>query len=128
MTSLKFNRVAQFEESNRTRKVASVVHKALSQILQNQINDPRVSKTTITEVEVSKDLKHAKVFLTSSESQEALLSSIEQLNRAKAYIRHRMSDQLDLKYIPAIKFLADEVPIRSTRVLELIDQVSKSET
>ena len=104
--------------------VGSVVHKALSQILQNSISDPRITPTTITEVQLSKDLKHAKVFLTSGESTEALQTSVEHLNRARSYIRHRLSGELDMKFTPAIRFLVDDLPSRSTRVISLIEQVS----
>ncbi len=123
MNSLKLNRVGQMDGSYRTQMVGSVVHKALSHILQNDIADPRVAQTTITEVELSKDLKHAKVFLTTSEPHQSLQTSVDQLNCAKSYIRHRLRDHLDLKYIPAVRFLADELPTRSSRVIQLIDQV-----
>ena len=122
MRSLKLNRAEHAEGSNRSRMVGSVVHKALSHILQNNIADPRVAQITVTEVELSRDLKHAKVFLTTSEPQQSLQVSVDQLNRAKSYIRHRLRDHLDLKYIPAIRFLADDVPTRSSRVIQLIDQ------
>ena len=105
--------------------VGSVVHKALSQILQNSISDPRITPTTITEVQLSKDLKHAKVFLTSGESTETLQASVEHLNRASSYIRHRLSGELNMKFTPAIRFLVDDLPSRSTRVISLIEQVSK---
>ncbi len=124
LLSMNLNNVSQAGSMNRPRMVGSVVHQALSRILQQNISDPRIVQTTITEVELSRDLKHAKVYLTSGESKEALNTSVEHLNRARAYIRHRLSDRLDLKFTPAISFLADELPTRTTRVLDLIDQVS----
>lgn len=101
------------------------MHKALSQILQNSISDPRIAPTTITEVHLSNDLKHAKVFLTSGESKETLQASVEHLNRARSYIRRRLSGELDLKFTPAVRFLVDELPSRSNRVISLIEQTSK---
>ncbi len=126
MSSLEFSQMEHFDGASRTRMVGSVVHKALSRILQSEISDPRISQTTITEVEVSRDLKHAKVFLTSADSPEALNASVEHLNRAKSYIRHCLSDQLELKFTPAIRFLVDEMPFRSNRVLQLIEETAKS--
>jgi len=113
--------------SNRSKMVGSVVHKALSHILENDVSDPRIVQTTITEVELSRDLKHAKVFLTSAESEDALQLSVDHLNRAKSYIRHRLGDQLNLKHIPMISFRADEMPMRSSRVLQLIDVASRAD-
>lgn len=123
MDRTRFN---QTVASNRPRMVGSVIHQALSQILETQISDPRIAQTTITEVELSKDLKHVKVFLTSSQSAEFLEQSVTNLNRAKAYIRHRLSEQIDLKFTPAVRFLADDLPSRSNRVLALIDQATNS--
>ena len=124
MSSIHLNRIRSDSSSNRTRKVGSVVHQALSQILQTSISDPRISRTTITEVELSKDMKHARVFLTSTESRDVLQASVDRLNRAKSYIRHCLSDHLELKYTPALRFFVDDLPSRSTRVLQLIDETT----
>ena len=125
MTSIHLNQIQSNPDSNRTRKVGSVVHQALSQILQTSISDPRISRTTITEVELSKDMKHARVFLTSTESRDVLQASVDHLNHAKSYIRHCLSDHLELKYTPALRFFVDELPSRSARVLQLIDETTK---
>ena len=125
MSSIHLNRIPTDSSSNRTRKVGSVVHQALSQILQTSISDPRISRTTITEVELSKDMKHARVFLTSTDSRDVLQTSVDRLNRAKSYIRHCLSDNLELKYTPALRFFVDDLPLRSTRVLQLIDETAK---
>ncbi len=127
MSSIKMNRMGRPDGVNRTKMVGSVVHKALSQILQHDICDPRVGRTTITEVELSNDLKHVKVYLTSIESQEVLKSSVDQLNRAKAYIRRCLKAHLDLRFTPSIRFLVDELPSRTSRVLHLIDEASTSD-
>ncbi len=111
---------------NRSAKVGSLVHRELSAILQNKIADPRVGQVTITEVVMSRDLKHAKVYATSSESGDRLHSSILGLNRARSYIRQQLGAQLNTKYTPAVSFFKDEVPERSSRVLGLIDKASRS--
>ena len=108
MSSIQLNQIRSESSSNRTRKVGSVVHQALSQILQTSVSDPRISQTTITEVELSKDMKHARVFLTSTESRDVLQASVAQLNRAKSYIRHCLSDHVELKYTTALRFFVDD--------------------
>ncbi len=125
MASLEWSQV---DGTYRPRMVGSVVHQALSQILQYDIADPRIARTTITEVELSKDLKHVTVFLTSVESSQALQTSVEHLNRATAYIRRCLSSQLNLRFTPSIRFMVDDLPVRTARVLQLIDDSGNANT
>ncbi|MDE0309550.1 MAG: 30S ribosome-binding factor RbfA [Acidiferrobacterales bacterium] len=120
-----------FDDGTRTsrcRKVGSVVHRELSSILQNRLADPRIGQITITEVSMSRDLKHAKVYVTSSEAPDNMERTLHSLNRAKSYIRHQLSANLDMKYTPAVSFLKDEVPERSRHVIGLIDNIANSES
>ncbi len=112
---------------DRSKKIGSLLHRELSMILETSISDPRIAKTTITEVVMTKDLNNVKVFLTSSESEEKLKTSVLHLNQAQSYIRHELSDRLNLRHTPEIQFLADELPTRSSRVLSLIEQLSTTE-
>ena len=110
--------------ASRSRKVGSVVHRELSAILQNKIADPRIGRVTITEVVMSRDLKYAKVYVTSSDSSDRLQATLTNLNRAKSFIRHQLSSALNMKFTPRVSFLEDEVPERSGRVISLIEKVS----
>ncbi len=111
---------------DRTKRIASVVHRELSSILQNKVADPRIESITITEVLVSKDLKHATVFTVGGGSSTSLDNTIEALNHAKVYLRHQLAKQTHLKYVPRITFQVDLAPERGARVLNLIEHVSKS--
>ncbi len=110
--------------ASRCRKVGSVVHRELSAILQNKLSDPRIGQITITEVSMSRDLKHAKVYVTSSETPDSMERTLLNLNRAKSYIRHQLGANLNMKFTPAVSFLKDEMPERSDRVISLIEKVS----
>lgn len=112
--------------AGRGRKVGSVVHRELSAILQNKVADPRIGQVTITEVVMSRDLKYAKVFVTSSESPERLRATLLNLNRARSFIRHELGSILNMKFTPSVSFLEDEVPERSGRVISLIEKMSAS--
>ena len=110
--------------SERQRKVASVLHRELTSILQFKISDPRIVPITIVEVEVSRDLKFAKVYATAS-SGDSLKATLEILNQAKGYIRSALSEQVKLKHTPDLLFVADRILERGNRVLGLINDVSK---
>ncbi len=110
--------------ASRCRKVGSVVHRELSEILLTKLSDPRIGQITITEVFMSRDLKHAKVYVTSSETPDSMERTLTNLNRAKSYIRRQLGANLNMKFTPAVSFLKDEVPERSGHVISLIEKVS----
>ena len=72
--------------ASRCRKVGSVVHRELSVILQTKLSDPRIGQITITEVFMSRDLKHAKVYVTSSESPDRMERTLTNLNLSLIHI------------------------------------------
>lgn len=111
---------------DRTRRVSSLLRRELSLALQNKVADPRIGRVTITEIVLSKDLKHAKVYVTGCDSSEELRTSLSALNSAKSFIRHQLASTLNLKYTPTFRFIADDLPERSARVLDLIDKVSQT--
>ena len=73
---------------------------------------------------MSRDLKSAKVYVTSNESSESFKATLSHLNRARPYIRRQLGAGLTTKFTPAISFLKDEVPERSGRVISLIEKAS----
>ena len=123
MSSPAFNASAG---GDRTRKVASVVHRELSSILSTSLADPRIASITVTNTRMSKDLKHAKVFVTSHLSDKELQSGVEALNSAASYIRRLLAARLNMKYAPAVRFVEDAAIGRAERIAELIERVSRS--
>lgn len=112
------------EGVDRTYRVSSVIHRELASILLEKISDPRIRPVTITEVVVSRDLKHAKIYATDTTTDGQLDTTVENLNRAKGYIRFLLSQQLQLKYIPTLNFFSDHVHERGNRVMNLIRETS----
>ena len=109
---------------DRTKKVASVLRRELSAILHKDMADPRIGMITITDVEVSRDLKQANVYMINTDSQDNLHDSLKVLNRAKSYIRRLLGTRLSMKSTPEIRFIADDLPDRGARVMSLIDSVT----
>ncbi len=81
---------------------------------------------TITDIRMSKDLKHAKVYVTSRLSGDQLEQGVAALNRAASYIRKQLAARIYMKYTPAIRFFKDSSIERAGRVSALIDSVSNS--
>ena len=78
-------------------------------ILTDEIKDPRVSSfVTVTGVHVSKDLVHAKVFVSSFQSTEQLKGSVSALNHAAGFVQGRLSRRLRLRVTPKLEFVSDD--------------------
>ena len=108
----------------RPRKVADVVQKELSDLLRREVRDPRVSMVTITSVDVSPDLSHAKVFFTLLEK-EHLEETLTGLRRAAGYLRSQLAHRIKLYTTPELRFVYDESIERADRLSQLIDEANR---
>jgi ribosome-binding factor A len=107
----------------RTDRIAELIQRKLSQIIQQEIKDPRMPAfVTISAVKVSADLKHAKVYFT------ALNNDIEQigkiLNTAASYLRTALARTIMLRTVPQLHFIYDESQEYGRRLSKLIDDVN----
>ncbi len=114
--------------SNRIEKINSEVHKTLTQILANELKDPRLTGfVTITEVKVSGDLSHCKIFVTilaQSEQEKALTFKI--LKDCAPYIRKSLAQKLNMRLTPEIHFFIDETWEEGIKIDKLLDTISKA--
>lgn len=106
----------------RPRKVADLIQRELSDLLRREVRDPRVGMITITAVDVSPDLSHAKVFFTLLEQKERK-TTIEGLQRAAGYLRSQLAHRIKLYTTPELRFVYDESVERGDRLSRLIDSV-----
>lgn len=109
----------------RVEKVSSEVEKVLSLILQHDVHDARVTEHfgSITRVELTGDLKHAKVFVSVYGSEEDKRSFMEGLESAKGFIRSELGHQTTLRYVPALHFKLDRSFEEGARIISLLDEL-----
>ena len=107
--------------SQRLRRVADQIQKELSGLLRTELKDPRVGMITLTGVEVSPDLGHAKVFFTTLGDAEALARTEAGLKRAAGFLRVELGHRLKLRVTPEIRFVHDASVERGVRLSKLID-------
>lgn len=111
-------------EFSRTRRVAELVQRELAKLLAKQVNDPRIGFVTVTSVELSKDLKHAKVYVTrldqddDSGSKEQLLTA---LTHASGFLRRELSHELNLRVSPTFRFYYDTSIENGNKLSKLIE-------
>ena len=94
-----------FERSDR---VSGLIQKVLCEILRKDIKDPRLNMATITGVHVSRDLKLARIYFTTSCGELNKDAAIKGFNSARGFIKRTLAYELDLKYMPDIRFYYDE--------------------
>ncbi|TVP68226.1 MAG: 30S ribosome-binding factor RbfA [Leptolyngbya sp. LCM1.Bin17] len=112
--------------SRRVERVASLIKREVSQMLLVGIKDDRVGAgmVSITDVAVSGDLQHAKVFVSIYGSDEARAETMAGLKAATGFVRSELGQRLRLRRTPEILFKEDLGVERGTRVLSLINQLS----
>ena len=113
--------VRPMANQQRLRRVADQIQRELSELLRAELKDPRVGMITLTGVEVSPDLAHAKVFFTTLADTESLKSIEAGLERAAGFLRVQLGKRLSLRVTPAIRFKHDVSVERGVRLSQLID-------
>ena len=112
--------------SHRVERVRELLKQEVDDIIRNRLKDPRVSGfITVTDVEVSRDLRHAKVFVSVLGPPEKQSEVIEGLTNASGFVRSELGRRLRMKFIPEVVFELDHTLEEADRVLRLIDQVAK---
>lgn len=110
------------KQAQRLRRVEDQIQRELSEILRSQLKDPRVGMITLTAVEVSPDLGHAKVFFTTLAQAQALSQTEEGLRRAAGFLRSALGQRLKIRNIPELHFQYDASVERGMRLAHLIDE------
>ncbi len=109
--------------SHRPGRLAEAMKKEISDILRSEIKDPRIGFVTITAVDVSPDLRHAKIYASVLGGGDQRKATAEALNRATGYIRSEIGRRIRLKHTPEISFQLDDSIERGTRVIRLMEEV-----
>jgi ribosome-binding factor A len=113
--------------SRRVERVASLIKREVSQMLVVGIKDDRVGAgmVSVTDVEVSGDLQHAKIFVSIYGTDEARAETMAGLKAATGFVRSELGQRIRLRRTPEILFKEDRSVERGTRVLSLINQLSQ---
>ncbi|HCH69350.1 MAG TPA: 30S ribosome-binding factor RbfA [Colwellia sp.] len=115
-------------EYARTDRVGQQIQKEIAIILMREIKDPRLSMTTVSAVEVTRDLAYAKVFVTFyNDDAEAIKASLEVLADAEGYIRSLLGKRLRARIMPHLRFVYDSSMSEGVRMSALVDQAVASD-
>ena len=109
-------------------RVNSLIRQEISELLQRQVKDPRLGNfITVTAVDTSSDMRHAKVFVSRLEGQEEKKETLVVLASAAGFFRKELAARLKLRRIPELSFQWDDSLERGDHLLQLIDRVTPDE-
>ncbi len=114
--------------SRRVSRVSSLIKREVSQMLLNGIKDDRVGAgmVSITDVDVSGDLQHAKIFVSIYGTEEAKAETMEGLKSSTAFVRRELGHRIRLRRTPEVVFLEDRSLERGDRMLNLLNQINET--
>jgi len=113
--------------NKRLNRISEEVKRVVSELIYNGLKDPRVNAmATITAVEVTRDLRFAKIFVSVFGDEQEKLDTITGLESAKGFIRKEISSRIDLRYAPEPLFYLDESIEKGIYMSKLIDEVNKN--
>ena len=108
--------------SGRAIRIGDQIQKDLSDLIRQEVKDPRVGMVTITSVDVASDYSHAKVFFTMLADKQTVDECAAGLNHAAGFLRSALFHRLALRIVPQLHFVYDESIERGVRISALIDQ------
>lgn len=106
--------------SQRTERVDELLRQEIGAILSREVADPRIGFATVTDVETTPDLRHARVWVSVIGQPEERAETLRALGRAMPFVRHQLGLRLRIKRIPELHLREDDSAERGTRVLRLL--------
>ncbi len=109
--------------TKRSERIGELILEYVSQLLIRQINDPRIGGVTLTGAEVSKNLRHARIYFSILAEKEPKGEVLTGLRSATGFIRSKVARELGLRFVPEIEFVYDNTQEKAQRIEQLLRQV-----
>ena len=116
--------MAAMGQFKRSERVSGLVHRTLSTIIEHNLWDQRVKNVTVTGVEVSRDLKHAHVYVSVLGDDSETEAAIKALNGARNFLRSRLGEEIRLRYTPELHFRYDSSIVDGMRMDKLLAELN----
>lgn len=111
--------------SQRIDRVDELLRQEIGQILAKEVQDPHVGFATVTDVETTPDLRHARVWVSVIGDADRRAETLAALERAMGYVRHELGTRLRLRRIPALHVALDDSAERGTRMLRILEELEQ---
>ncbi len=114
--------------SRRTARVASVVREVVSSTILFELRDPRIANVTVTRVEVSGDLQHARIFVSVMGDERARKLCMHGLESSRGFLQSKLAERIKSRYTPQLRFVLDEGVKKSFEVSRIISELHAQES
>lgn len=111
------------ENAYRIHRISDQLQMELAKLIQQEVQDPRVKMVTLTGVEVSRDLAHAKVYFNVHDEAANKQSSLQGLKSASSFLRRRLAKILDLRLMPFLHFHYDDTLSKGLHIEQLLNEL-----
>ena len=118
---------ADFIAMHRTERIADTLREEIAQIVGYELEDPRLTMVTVTEVRVADDLRDASVYVTVEGDEHEHELALRALRHAAPYVRKQLGFSLNLRHTPVLHFVRDTVEEKAERVDALLQGMGKDE-
>lgn len=115
------------KEFSRSQRVAEQVRRELAELIRLEVKDPRVGMISLTDVEISPDFSHAKVFFSSMRGEEGLQDIQRGLRNASGFLRRELGKRIRIHTLPELHFLFDKSVLEGSRLSALIDETIRAD-
>ena len=109
----------------RQQRVTELLYEELSIMVANELDDPKLSLVTVLGVQLSKDLRNAKVYVNHQEEEVSRREVLKGLERATPYLRSQLAERCSLRMVPQLLFYYDDTPEKAARVDELLRKIAE---
>jgi ribosome-binding factor A len=116
------------KEFPRTRRVGEQIQRELAELIRNELKDPRLGMISVSAVTVSRDMGHAKVFVSVLGNEEQIEASMAVLRHAAGFLRHKLGKILHMRVIPELHFFYDRSLEEGARISALINEAIASDS
>lgn len=113
--------------TRRQQQISEFLREEISEIILRELKDPRLGFVSLTRVEVSADLRHARVFVSVLGSDEEFQNAVKALNGAAGFIRHLLKPRMRVRHIPDISFRADHSLEYAERMTRALNEIQRTE-
>ncbi len=110
------------KDFSRTRRIAEQIQRELAELVQLELKDPRIGLVTLTDVEVSQDYAHAKIYFTLLGEARQVPPALLGLQHAAGFLRSQLAHRLQTRVVPQLHFIYDSSVERGVKLAHLIDE------
>jgi ribosome-binding factor A len=107
----------------RLKRIQDQIKQILSEILETKVNDPRLEQVYITDVSVDRELDYANIYVSAIDGSGQAEDILDGLKTASGFIRYNLSQEINLRVMPKLRFFWDDTPERADRIEALLSVI-----